>query len=274
MLETQEVHIALEEPSNNGRGITGLWWLALPFDEVSRSDSVHLQEFSDDSTDRSNGKNSTLQVLPSLPIICRQHSSLHLSFFAFGISHIASLPQVAKLQDIFLTSNNIDSRQIDQNIIAIFDVVRHFQLGCIISFQPSFSELVYKLQRLTIVQNKLSHCCRKVDEHVTNMNKRWRECTKTIPLKLSLLKTLIEGYQLNLTCVEFLHSVAMCGLWHPAATASFSQHWNDQGITRLRSGIDSTSRLIIRTLQLKLAPLATNMYQLARYVKTDFVWLS
>ena len=51
----------------------------------------------------------------------------------------------------------------------------------------------------------------------------------------------------------------MCGAWHPAATAAFSQHWNEQGLTRLRSAVDLASKAAIKQLHLRAIPIATNI---------------
>ncbi len=87
----------------------------------------------------------------------------------------------------------------------------------------------------------------------------WRDACKVIIPKVSLLKVLLESYQLRLTPVQFMHSISLCGMWHPAAATAFSQHWNDQGITRLKSTIDSAAVSVVNTLSLRASPLITKV---------------
>ena len=99
----------------------------------------------------------------------------------------------------------------------------------------------------------------KLQDMVSNHGRKWKDATRVILPKLSLLQSVLDSYQLPMSPVQFMYVVAQCGLWHPAALSSFSQHWNEQGIARLRSTIDSTSNALVRTLQLKAIPVATNV---------------
>ena len=99
----------------------------------------------------------------------------------------------------------------------------------------------------------------KLQDMVSNHGRKWKDATRVILPKLSLLQGVLDSYQLPMSPVQFMYVISQCGLWHPAALSSFSQHWNEQGISRLRSTIDSTSNAIVRTLQLKAIPVATNV---------------
>ena len=105
----------------------------------------------------------------------------------------------------------------------------------------------------------------KLQDMVSNHGRKWKEATRVILPKLSLLQGVLDGYQLSMNPVQFMYVISQCGLWHPAVQASFSQHWNEQGISRLRSAVDSTSNAIVRTLQLKAIPTATNVCLRCRY---------
>lgn len=59
--------------------------------------------------------------------------------------------------------------------------------------------------------------------------------------------------------MSFFYTVAMCGAWHPVAQTTFSSHWNDQGISRLRVAIDFAAKFISQTVNLRLVPIATNL---------------
>ena len=89
--------------------------------------------------------------------------------------------------------------------------------------------------------------------------KRWKDANRPLSAKVGLLKSVLDGYQLNMTPLQFLYSIALCGLWHPAAVASFSQHWNDQGLNRLRSGVDAASKSILQTLHFDVTNVATTL---------------
>jgi hypothetical protein len=99
---------------------------------------------------------------------------------------------------------------------------------------------------------------------VVGFARKWKEATKVILPKLSLLQSVMDGYHLGLNPIEFMHSIAICGMWHPAALSSFPSHWNDQGWSRLKSAIDSASLYIVKTLQMKCLPLALNICCRAR----------
>ncbi len=119
-----------------------------------------------------------------------------------------------------------------------------------------FGQSMAKVHRgLSVVQAALETCGRK-----------WKEACKTILPKLALLQSLLDSYQLGLTPVEFFHSVASCGLWHPAAISCFSQHWNEQGLQRLRSSVDGAAMYIIKQLQLRIMPLVGNILRSCRFI--------
>lgn len=94
---------------------------------------------------------------------------------------------------------------------------------------------------------------------ISSSSRKWTEASKVIVPKLSLLQGMLDTYQLKFTPIQFLYTVTQCGIWHPAGSTSFTQHWNEQGITRLRSAIDSTSKMIVKQLQLRAIPIATNI---------------
>ena len=98
----------------------------------------------------------------------------------------------------------------------------------------------------------------RLQELVIGCSRKWKDACKVVLPKLTLLQTLLDSYQLKMTPVEFCYTVTLCGLWHPAAATFFSQHWNEQGLQRLRGSVDSTSRSIIKILQTKALPMATN----------------
>lgn len=99
----------------------------------------------------------------------------------------------------------------------------------------------------------------KLQDMITGHSRKWKDATRVMIPKLSLLQGALDGYQMSMTPVQFMYTIAHCGLWHPAALTSFSQHWNDQGIARLRSAVDTTSLSIIKSLQMRAIPLANNI---------------
>ena len=99
----------------------------------------------------------------------------------------------------------------------------------------------------------------KLQDMIANHSRKWKDSTRVIIPKLSLLQGVLDGYQIPMTPVQFMYTIAHCGLWHPAALTSFSQHWNDQGIARLRSAVDATSLTIIKSLQMRAVSIATNI---------------
>ena len=99
----------------------------------------------------------------------------------------------------------------------------------------------------------------KLQEMVTGHSRKWKDSTRVIIPKLSLLQTVLNGYQISMSPVQFMYTLVHCGMWHPAAQTAFSQHWNDQGISRLRSAVDATSHSIRKSLQMRAIPIAINI---------------
>jgi hypothetical protein len=63
--------------------------------------------------------------------------------------------------------------------------------------------------------------------------RHWKEAPKVVKAKMGLLRSAMQGYGMKgSSATDLLYSVCVCGLWHPAATQHFSQHWNEQGISR------------------------------------------
>jgi hypothetical protein len=104
----------------------------------------------------------------------------------------------------------------------------------------------------------------RLQELVVSCGKKWKDACKVVLPKLSLMQTLLATYELQMTPIEFCYTISLCGLWHPAAATAFTQHWNDQGIQRLRATVDATSRSIVKLLQTKALPMATNCLLCAR----------
>jgi hypothetical protein len=102
-------------------------------------------------------------------------------------------------------------------------------------------------------------------ETILSVEKKWKDNNRIIPSKLNLLETLLKGYEIDMNSIQFLYTVSLSGKWHPAAIAHFSQHWNDQGIARLKSDIDSSTKYTIRVFQLQILPLAINLQLRCRY---------
>lgn len=133
------------------------------------------------------------------------------------------------------------------------------------------------LMKLSVKMSSCSNCCFRWLEHsaslhlmihadfsklhdmVISHSRKWKDSTRVIIPKLSLLQGVLDGYQMGMTPVQFMYTIAHCGLWHPAALTAFSQHWNDQGISRLRSAVEATSISIRKSLQMRAIPIATNI---------------
>lgn len=114
------------------------------------------------------------------------------------------------------------------------------------------SQLATNLSKITRDFNKLH-------DIVMIGGKKWKEAVKPIIPKLSLLQGLLDSYQITMTPVEFMYTISICGLWHPASVTAFSQHWNEQGLCRLRSAVDTSSRTFIKQLHFRALPIATNI---------------
>jgi hypothetical protein len=210
----------------------------------------------------SNSKTSTEPLIVNNSLFLRFFSSDSLSATDSDV-----LPSTSTLSSILSSSSSMSSSS------------SNFLLPTSFPFMK-----ILELKRLSYISLMISYYQEKGNDIISsNLSKKWKECIKTLPPKLSLLSSLLtNGYEMNtalssssssiesestpstLSLIEFLHTITCCGLWHPAALTSFSQHWNDQGINRLKGSIDSTTKYIIRCLQFKLFPLLMNMILLTK----------
>ena len=104
----------------------------------------------------------------------------------------------------------------------------------------------------------------RLSEISISLGRKWKDVTKVVTVKLGLLQSVLDAYQLPHNPVHFMYTVVLCGFWHPAALASFPQHWTAEGLDRLRSSVESTSNLIISTIVGKMNPIATNILLMSR----------
>lgn len=183
-------------------------------------------------------------------LFSRYECNKTLRFYQSGIRPILQL-QLDRVNK-FISQN-----QKGDNILGFCKSSEHdFIVDVIIcNFNEKFASAWKMSKLISSIQSSL----KSIDETTTSLNKRWKESTRVLPAKLLLLKALLHGYQYEGDVFDFFASVCLCGLWHPAAQATFSQHWNEQGLARLRSSLDSTTKYIIRTIQFKLLPFAINI---------------
>lgn len=99
----------------------------------------------------------------------------------------------------------------------------------------------------------------RMSDLMNECSRKWKEAAKPIPIKLGLVHSALQGYQLPYSPLTFYYTVAMCGAWHPVAQTSFTQHWNEQGISRLRVAIEGAAQTVSTNLKLKMVPIATNL---------------
>lgn len=128
----------------------------------------------------------------------------------------------------------------------------------------------YWQERVAMVVASMSQDVDRLVELASQCSRKWKEATKLLPIKLGLLQTALEGYELPYNPVSFFYTVAMCGAWHPVAQTTFSSHWNDQGISRLRVGIDMGAKFISHIVKLCMIPTATNLQLRSRELEALF----
>lgn len=180
-------------------------------------------------------------------------SDNHISLFSLGTVPIAQI----NVTDTILL---VDALMDDEYVILVDSEKKpeiKVQFGNLDRFINPAIKLAY-------IKSAICDALKTIDDQLLLLGKKWKECTRILPAKLSLLKTLLDGYQFQGTVIDFYATIPLFGLWHPAAQTTFSQHWNDQGLARMRSALDSTTKFIIRSLNLKLIPLAINLHHLIR----------
>lgn len=105
----------------------------------------------------------------------------------------------------------------------------------------------------------------KIRDSANSISKKWKESLRVFPPKVELMNSALRGYDLQMTLVEFMHTVVLCGMWHPAASVIFTQHWNEQSLSRLRSSIDSALKFIQRSISLHIVPSIESMIVLTKF---------
>lgn len=128
-----------------------------------------------------------------------------------------------------------------------------------VSLEQVFGECYELHERRARLQLYVDMQLSAVQELVQTCARRWRDAVKVVIPKLSLLQSLLDTYQLRMSPVQFMHSVALCGIWHPVASASFAQHWNEAGLSRLKGAVDAAAGGIVRTLELRARPMSSNL---------------
>lgn len=237
--------------------IQQLWWVSLP-GEPSPSpifDTLKWEElFEKESTDNEAlSMRRYFQQLDGCVLIALLSNQV-ICVLSYGIEVVwkSQLPNISgQVTTPFILEDNlfihIQGEEWDlQNNVKIF------------LLSGSFIRHSLELKRLACISLMVSMYQKRLEDVVPILGRKWKDAVKTVPPKISLLQSLLTGYEMKMSPVEFLHSVTLCGLWHPAALTTFSQHWNDQGITRLRSSVDSTTKYVIRCLQFKVLPMIFN----------------
>ncbi len=256
--------------------VDSVTWQRFPVTSSKRSDvaeSLELDElFEQESNDshRPDDRQRCLRLLAdSLLFVFLSDLTMVVLSYGVEIVYLTSLQSFLKLPTppphLTLSPHLLSLSQQRRLVISIS--LNPSSAADVIAASPSSSQRflrhVEQLRRLSYISLLTSAHLRQLEEVVAGMARRWRECVKTIPAKISLLTSLLQGYELRLTPVEFLHSLTLCGLWHPAALTSFSSHWNEQGIVRMRASVDSTTKHVIRCLQFKILPALTSLFLLA-----------
>jgi hypothetical protein len=149
------------------------------------------------------------------------------------------------LQDHFIvaTSHQQTTTAIDDSMNSIFTGIIKY---------PSLK--IGEFQHIGLLLMKLHTLMGSIKDIHSNSAKKWKECLRILPAKLELMNTVLTSYELQMTPLEFFNSILLCGLWHPAASVIFSQHWNEQSLSRLRNSIENTLNYILRAFNLQVIP--------------------
>ena len=204
-----------------------------------------------------------------------------LSGFIFGIFPLFTVQMdmgytlvkgYTPFEAVYVVSKETDAEQNDQNKILNSDSVvspslsKHNVLKIDIEMLKCVSCSFHWFEQTASLYLVIHSELAKLQDMITGFSRKWKDATRVILPKLSLLQGILDGYQLSMTATQFMYTIAQCGLWHPAALTAFSQHWNHQGISRLRSAVDATSDFIRKSLQLRAVPIATNIALRCRQV--------
>lgn len=278
-----------EDPStsSNKNAISQLWWVALTplsssastssssssssssstsfASSVPSFDAFQVDELFDNEIDSQlQGLQRCFQQLQNslLMVLLEDNSFFVLAYgmeiiwktkLPFDIDKSSSLGPIILGNSLYLQRNSSSTSSLPNS-----------QLEFISLISSSFLSYSLELKRLSFLSLMFSFYQKKLEDTVSSLSKKWKDCLKTLSPKITLLQGLLTGYEMKMTPIEFLHSVTLCGLWHPVAHTSFSQHWNEQGISRLNSSIDSTTKYILRCLQFKIYPMIINMFFLVK----------
>ncbi len=145
-----------------------------------------------------------------------------------------------------------------EQLLQQYQKQRDLQLGNIC---PNILGLVPNRQQVYVAATilKLKAQVAGMYTSILTCSRKWKEACKTVLPKLGLLQTVLDGYQIKMSPIKFLYTVCQAGPWHPAAVLALTQHYNEQGLNRLRSSIDSTTNFIIKILQSRIQSMATSV---------------
>lgn len=272
-LETSMFSSAYKLDDNRPRNITGLTWTSYSQNnDLSTASSlrhsgtniekrVGMDIFPDaGATDQS--KYNQLNSLASIAVLLMSISSdFCIKGHLFGIYPIFSVIMHPVLD--FSTPTVKVKLLHSSGLLLIANEENFTSLTCASSmiYLTSYltSNRLQGFQEQSIIMLNIETNLVKLLDSIQSFGKKWKEVTKVILPKLQLLQGVMDGYQLNMGPIEFMFSIATCGMWHPAATASFPNHWNEQGIARLRSGVESFLLSFIKYITMTAIPMVKNM---------------
>ena len=182
-----------------------------------------------------------------------------------GIPFLLALCEDHRL-DLFISHFHLMSIQLPQSPLRLVGM-SHGQVfyeyihgRTLLSLQSEVFSKTHVYVSITRLLSSLSDDADSIIEALNMCAKKWKDALKPIVPKLLLLQSTMEGYGLRMSVLEFLFTLASCGMWHPAAHVAFSSHWGDQNLTRLRSAVDAASKYVLRVFVMDVTRLATNIH--------------
>lgn len=259
-LETQRLVLS----ENVSPSLTKLSWITwMKFDTTNDQDSENNGDFHYDLVKRVgmhplNEVTSKTRDQERYSLGHRATESLLISFTVdfllrghiFGISHVFSV----KLNNI-LTPLSI---QASANNVNGFISLTWKEKSSFYSYPSLCLKSSRVIEHASLLLLRIHEDLNIINDAFITFGKRWKDATKVILPKLQLLHGILESYELSFTAVEFMFSIGQCGQWHPAAS-SFSNHWNEQGINRLRGSVESTLQSMIKSIQMNIIPTIMNI---------------
>ena len=261
-----------QEESDHAK-ILQIHWLHYPENNIDKHFFGSLQLFgqnSEESNDNtaSNAQNNEREQMShemkalSPHLLCILYENHQLTLYSFAHIPIWTI-QIESLQSLILFKlsheNHYFINNVNQTPSQEEDIPYEF---------IDLSEKLNVLSKLSYFRWRIQSIISHAIQTLTTFSRKWKENLRVFIVKNDLMKnTLQNTYEIDMTTLQYWHSVVLCGNWHSASFNTIcGQQWNEQSLQRLRSSMEMICILMLRTVQFEVMKELEECLMCCRYV--------